>query len=191
MKKQINIVIILSITFFLTVGLLTFTKNLRAENYPVTVIGIIDINLLLIESKASKNANKQLEIITKDLEEKFKITDNEILNEQNKLIEAQSVMAPEAFEVKRIEYEKIVRDAQILRQKKLVAMDNLVIDTRNKILENIRPILEAIAEEKGITVILDKGAGTVVLNADNMDLTKQVLKQLDKELPKLKIDFKE
>ena len=98
-------------------------------------------------------------------------------------------MAPEAFEEKRIEYEKSVQDFQIKSQNTLVALDNKVAMVRAQILDEVRPILEQIAEEKGITVILEKG--TVVLNADNMDITKLVMKQLNKNLPKIKVEFEE
>ena len=38
---------------------------------------------------------------------------------------------------------------------------------------------------KGITILLEKGS--VMLNADKMDITDEVLKKLNKEFPELKV----
>ena len=65
----------------------------------------------------------------------------------------------------------------------------MIANVRLQILEEIRPILELISEDKGITVVLEKG--NVILNAENMDITKSALKQLNKNLPKIKVEFED
>ena len=45
--------------------------------------------------------------------------------------------------------------------------------------------MEEISNEKGITILLEKGS--VMLNADKMDITDEVLKKLNKEFPELKV----
>ena len=98
-------------------------------------------------------------------------------------------MAPEAFELKRKEYEEKVQNYNILRQNKLMSVDRLVESSRNKILDELKPILEGISETKGITVILEKG--TVILNAETMEITDEVIKALNKELPKIEVSLEE
>ena len=168
---------------------LFFLYNANAENYPNTSIAIIDINEILNNSKVAINANEQIEEISSKIQEDLTAKEKNLIDEQKKLIEAQSIMAPEAFEEKRIEYEKMVQNFQITSQNTLVKLDNTVAALRVQILDEIAPILEEIAEEKGITVVLEKG--TVILNADNMDITKIVMKQLNKNLPKIKVEFEE
>ena len=178
-----------NLIFTISLFLIYFTPNLYASDYPNTSIAIIDTIEILNNSKVAINANEQIEEISIRVQENLANNEKKILDEQKKLIEAQGIMAPEAFEEKRIEYEKSVQDFQIKSQNTLVALDNKVAMVRAQILDEVRPILEQIAEEKGITVILEKG--TVVLNADNMDITKLVMKQLNKNLPKIKVEFEE
>ena len=109
-----------------------------------------------------------------------------MINEQNKLIESQAIMAPNAFEEKRIEYEKKVNNYNISRQEKLISIDRLVAESRNSVLNALKPILEEISNEKGITILLEKNS--VLLNADNMDITNEALKKLDKDFPNLAIN---
>ena len=49
----------------------------------------------------------------------------------------------------------------------------------------IGPILEEISNEKGITIILEKTS--IMLNAEKMDITNEVLKKLNKSLPNIKV----
>ena len=175
--------------FFALLTLLTLTINSHADNYPNTSIGVLDLNRVLLDSKAAKKAAEEIDEIAKNIENELKNSDSDIIKEQNKLIEAQSIMAPEAFELKRKEYEEKVQNYNIERQQKLMSVEKLVEKSRNEILDKLKPILEEMSEKKGITVILEKG--TVLLNAETMDITDEVIKILNKELPKIEVSLEE
>ena len=171
---------------FLTLSFLVlFSISSIADSYPNTSIGVLDLNKVLLDAKAAKNAAEEIDKIAKGIEEELIESDEEIIKEQNKLIEAQSIMAPEAFELKRKEYEEKVQNYNIERQNKLISVEKLVESSRNEILDKLKPILEEMSETKGITVILEKG--TVLLNAETMDITDDVIKALNKELPKIEV----
>ena len=159
-------------------------SNAHAD-YPSTSLAVIDLNYILSEAEAAKDAAKQIEEIAINIENEIKKSDEDIINEQNKLIESQAIMAPESFEKKREEYEKKVQNYNIERQQKLLSIDNLVNMSRGQVLEALKPILEEISNEKGITILLEKN--TVLLNADGMDITEESLKRLNKELSSIKI----
>ena len=123
--------------------------------------------------------------VERNLENEIKESDDQIIKEQNLLIESQAIMAPEAFETKKNEYESKVQKYNNERQSKLLRIDELIAISRNDILNALKPILEEISNAKGITIILEKGS--VMLNADKMDLSDDILKMLNKELPELKV----
>ncbi len=154
-------------------------------DYPNTSIGVIDLNKILAEADAAIMASKQIEKIATEIEIEIKDSDEAIIKEQELLIESQAIMAPEAFEVKRKEYEKKVNNYNTERQAKLMKIDELIAISRNDVLNALKPILEEFANEKGITVLLEKGS--VMLNADKMDITDDVLKKLNKDMPKLEV----
>ena len=174
---------------FTLIILIFFSTNLFADQYPNTSIGIIDINKVLTESKAAIDATKQIEKIQKKSEDASKKEDELIIEEREKLIEQQSVMAPEAFEIKVADFEKKVQSYQIERQEKLRKLEQMVQITRAKILEEVKPIINDYAEELGITVILEKNA--VIMSADDMDMTSQVIKILNKNFPKIKVELED
>ena len=166
------------------ISILIFPSTLMAD-YPNTSIGVIDLNKILSDADAAINAAEQIEEIAKEIENEIKLSDEEIIKEQNLLIESQSIMAPEAFESKRNAYESKVQKYNNERQSKLVKIDELIAVSRNEILSAIKPILEDVSNEKGITIILEKTS--VMLNAEKMDITNEVLKKLNKSLPTLKV----
>ena len=154
-----------------------------SNEYPNTSIGVLDLNLVLTDAKAAVKAAEEIDKIAKEIESEIRVSDENMVSEQNKLIEAQSIMAPEAFEKKRLEYEKSIQNYNIRRQEKLISIEK----SRNDILDNLKPILEEVSEEKGITILLEKG--TVLLNAETMDITDEVIKKLNKSLPKISVSL--
>ena len=159
--------------------------SLLMADYPNTSIGVIDINKILAEANAAVEAAEEIEKIAIEIENEIKSSDEEIIKEQNLLIESQSIMAPEAFEAKRIEYESKIQTYNSERQSKLIKIDELIAISRNDILNAIKPILEEISNEKGITIILEKTS--IMLNAEKMDITNEALKKLNKSLPNIKV----
>ena len=176
---------IIKIFLLLFIFLKLFTIQVFAD-YPETVVGVIDLNYILLESKAAKDAAEKIEKIANKIEEEVQAEDQSLIDEQNELLESQQIMAPAAFEEKRKEYEKKVQNYNVTRQEKFMSIDLLVNDSRNNVLNALKPILEEISNDKGITILLEKNS--VLLNAENMDVTNEALKILDKQLPKLEVN---
>ena len=153
--------------------------------YPDTNVGVVDLNYILSESDAAVDAAKQIEDIARQIEDEIKNTDQSLIDEQNELIESQQIMAPAAFDEKRKEYENKVQNYNVTRQEKLMSIDRIVSESRNEVLNALKPILEEISNDMGITVLLEKNS--VLLNAENMDITEEALKALNKKLPSIKV----
>ncbi len=179
---KLNIIVLFSILFFPII-------DAAADNYPNTSIGVLDLNRVLLDAKAAKKAAEEIDKIAKDIEKELINSDENMITEQNKLIEAQTIMAPEAFELKRKEYEEKVQNYNVERQNKLISVEKLIENSRNQILDKLKPILEEMSETKGITVILEKG--TVLLNAETMDITDEIIEALNKELPKIEVSLED
>ena len=161
-----------------------FFSPLYAD-YPDTIVGVVDINYILSESDAAIDADKQIENIGKQIEEEIKNTEQSLIDEQNELIESQPIMAPAAFDEKRKEYENKVQNYNVTRQEKQKSFDRIIAESRNEILDALKPILEEISNDNGITILLPKNS--VLLNAENMDITEEALKKLNKKLPSIEV----
>ena len=78
-----------------------------------------------------------------------------------------------------------LQEYQVDKQNKLRKLEGILQKARNEILENVKPILEDLSKELGVTVILEKNS--VLLSANNMDITDDVIKKLNKKLPKINV----
>ena len=161
-----------------------FFSPLYAE-YPNTNIGVVDLNYILSESDAAVDAAKQIEDIAKEIDEEMRNTEQSLIDDQNELIESQQIMAPAAFDEKRKEYENKVQNYNVTRQEKTMSIEMLISESRSEVLNALKPILEEISNDKGITVLLEKNS--VLLNAENMDITEEALKALNKKLPSIEV----
>tara|TARA_B100002052_G_scaffold129049_1_gene118411 strand:- start:677 stop:1228 length:552 start_codon:yes stop_codon:yes gene_type:complete len=170
---------------FILILLSQLLINPLYAQYPDTNVGVVDLNYILSESDAAVDAAKQIEGIAKQIEEEIKNTDQNLIDEQNELIESQQIMAPAAFDEKRKEYENKVQNYNVTRQEKLMSIDRIVSESRNEVLNALKPILEEISNDNGITVLLEKNS--VLLNAENMDITDEALKALNKKLPSIEV----
>ncbi len=176
--KTINISILITLFFLIS------TLGVKSD-FPITSLGVIDLNLILAESKAAKKASEEIEKVALKIEEDIKKSEENLIAEQNELVESQAVMSPESFESKMNDFQKKVENFNISRQEKLSSLDKMIADARLKVLDALEPILEEITEEEGVTIVLDKSI--ILLNNEKMDLTKKVLKKLNKELPSINI----
>ena len=161
-----------------------FFSPLYAD-YPDTIVGVVDLNYILSESDAAVDANEQIENIAKQIEEEIKNTEQSLINEQNELIESQPIMAPAAFDEKSKEFENKVQNYNVTRQEKQMSIERIIAESRNEVLDALKPILEEISNDNGITVLLEKNS--VLLNAENMDITEKALKELNKKLPSIEV----
>ena len=178
--KKFRTLTILTFAFII----ITFSFNAKSE-YPITSIAVIDLNLILAEAKAAKKASEEIEGIALEIENSLKASEEELIKEQDELAESQAVMTPESFEDKMVNFQKKVQNFNISKQDRLQSLDNMIADARLQVLQALEPILEQITEEKGLTIILDKNI--VLLNTEKMDITKEALKKLNKELSNIKI----
>ena len=169
---------------FIVIFLMALTFQVKSDQNNSS-IGIIDLNLILSDSKAAKKAAKEIEVIALEIEEKIQKTESDLISEQNELAESQAVMTQELFQSKMSDFTKKVDNFNISRQEDLSYLDNLVADARLQVLNALEPILEEITNEKGLNVIFDKSV--VLLNNEKMDITKEVLKTLNKDLPSINI----
>ena len=80
-----------------------------------------------------------------------------------------------------------MQNYQVEKQNKLRKLEGVLQNARNEILENVKPILEELSKEFGVTVILEKNS--VLLSANNMDLTDDIIQKLNKKLPKIKVSL--
>ena len=137
---------------------------------------------VLVESAAGKSIQSQLDTERRKIRDQITRMDDELKSAQNQFIRTRSVMAPEAANEQQQALQRKQADAQRVVQDRQEAFQKGESDAVNVVGDNMRDIVQQIAAERHIGMVLNKQ--TVISMADkNMDLTDDVVQRLNTKLP--------
>ncbi len=148
-------------------------------------IGYIDSERIFAEYTATRDAQEQFdrdveawrreaEQSEQDLEEmRQELESQRLLLSENALAEKER-----ALQAKASEYERFVQS--IWGPTGRIAQRNA--ELTKPIIEKIRGVLDKIGAEQGYSIIFDAADGNIVYGEESLDLTEQVLAELNKEV---------
>jgi len=156
-----------------------------AQSRPEIVVGVVDVDLIMKESRAGKSVKSQYDTqrsaFDADLEQKRKVFKDQV----QKLAAQKSTLSDDEFKKRKGEL-----DAQGKAiQKSLVQTKQALDSNLNKAVGQIRStllqIIAEIAKKRALTLVLSKSYD--VLAADAYEFTDEAMKHLDAKLPSVKL----
>jgi outer membrane protein len=165
------------ITALALVFWLAFCSPAKAADAPR--LGVIDVQQIILESKAGKKARDKVEV-ERNLKQKEITAKEEEASKLQLEFEKQSSLLSEATRKDKQEaLDKKVRDLKRL-------YDDFTRELQKKEGEYVREIFKEVSEvvrvygkEKGYTLILERSQINLLYWADEIDLTKQILSLYD------------
>ena len=145
---------------------------------PGEKIGFVDLQRTLNETNAGKKAKKKLE---KDKTKKQKALDKRQKNLQKAaadLEKQRGVLKPAALKQKE---EKLQKDYIALQETYMKLQQDLAKQEAQLVQEifaKASPAIQAIAKERGYTMILEKNEGAVLFGNKSLDITSEVNKRV-------------
>ena len=175
---------------FLAVGL---AIAILAASVPVAVtaqekrpvIGIVDVQLILRNSKAAKSVRPQIEKLRKSYQASVREREAELRKASQELQRQRAILSPQAFAQRRSAYEDQARKAQVDFQSRKRQLDNAYSTAMRTVHRSMVVAAAKIAEQRNFDIVLPK---SLVLLADQkLDITDEVLRQVDETLPSVKV----
>jgi len=153
------------------------------------VIALINYSSILQNSKAGKSVTDQVVERRETYLAEIKKVQTELEQEAKELEQQQSVLAQDVFEGKVKEFRRKQRQAKQTENGYRRALDQMQANGRRAIEEELDKILQAVAEERGIDIVMKAGTpNSVILKArKELFITEDVIKELDAKLPKVTI----
>tara|TARA_Y100000590_G_scaffold390741_1_gene466797 strand:- start:1056 stop:1580 length:525 start_codon:yes stop_codon:yes gene_type:complete len=173
MKYLVKFIVV---TFFLLVCTHTFAEQ---------KIVVLDLTVVLNESKAGKGAQDFLKKTFESNVKKFKNMENELKKEESDLLTKKTVLSKEEYTKKSDTLRKKVIDYQSQRRAALDSITTKRAEARETLLKKIEPILNTYMKENNVSIIVDK-KNTLGANPEN-DITEIIVEKLNKELPSLNL----
>ena len=164
------------VTFFLLVCTYSFAEQ---------KIVMLDMTFVLNESKAGKGAQDFLKKSFTDNQKKFIEIEKSLKKEERDLLEKKNILTKDEYNKKTDSLRKKVIDYQSQRR---LAMDKIATqraESREILMKKLVPIVDAYIKEHNISLVMDKK--TMVGGLTKYDVTEDITKRLDKELPSLNL----
>ncbi len=150
------------------------------------VILFIDEGKLMATSKAGQSISAQLKTLSEAAEAELKAEGKKVEDEGKKLQDSKDSLSKEDF-AKR--YQALLGRAQQVGQLEQIKKAELA-QARGKALVDLnkalQPVVKDILDKKKATVLLERSA--VVFANDDMDITEEIVKALDKKVKTVKVE---
>ncbi len=172
--KLISNLIIISVLFLFN------TPTLKAETV------FLDFQFILGQSSAGKKANQLLKSELEKGIKSLKDRENKLQKEEKEIIQQKKILSPEEYKKKISNLRSKVSNLQKDRQTIL----NKIAEKRNKarstILKSLNPIVKEYMAQKNVKIVLDKKS--VLLANDELDITKDIMQELNKNLKTINLN---
>jgi len=171
------------------IGLGSLATNVMAQSLPSAVIAVIDTQQIRRESLAGKDFSRQVEVIQAEFQTQYNKISEELKQEEQELQNKRAVMTPEAFEAARREFAGKYQNAQQSLEEKQRNINLAITKANNELSRALLPIFKRITESRGANLLLERGQ--IVLPAPKLDITSDVISELDKILPSIDVKVAE
>jgi Skp family chaperone for outer membrane proteins len=145
------------------------------------VILTVDRGAILRTSTAGKELVRQVDELGKAMEAKYGDEEKKLRADAQELQEQAGVLSADARQKKERELRDRSEKLQRKVQEEQAAIQNGINIARTQIEQALGPILNTLFQERGATIILDRG--TIVLGKVDIDITATTIQRLDQVLP--------
>ena len=157
-----------------------------AQVMPAPSVGVVDVQKVMRESKASKSIRPTVDRIRKEFQKQVSEQEQRLRQAEQELSRQRAILAPETFAQKRRTFSAQARDAQASVQKRRRKLDRAFNNTKSEILKNLIVVAQQVATEQKLNFMIEKRF--VLISATALDVTDQIIKRLDERLPMVEID---
>lgn len=142
-----------------------------------TTIVVLDGQKAVLNSDIGKKAQKAMEEKVKELQEKLKKDEDELMALQEEIEKKSSVWSEEKKQEKGIEFQKKRRDLGVKQDDAKLELKQLEEQQLGPIAKEMDKIVQKVAKENGYTIILPKQL--VVYNDSAIEITEKVTQALN------------
>ena len=146
----------------------------------------LDLNMIMENSNAGKSINSQLEANHKKNIANFQKLEEELKNEEAKIISQKTVISKEDFEKKIMNLRDKANKYRKERNDSINNLNNQRLDATQKMIKLIRPILSEYSDNNSISLIIQKR--NIVIGKTSLDITDDILKIVDEKIKKISLE---
>lgn len=152
---------------------------------PIERIGVVDVQKILREASATRAIRPQLDRLKNSYQAQFKKEEDELRAADQDLERQRAILSPEAFNEKRVDFQKRANELQRKVQDARQLLDQSLGKAMGVVQDQLRAVLIQVRNEHKLQLILFRSA--VIAMEPRFDITDEVLKRLNQKLPTVKV----
>ena len=156
-----------------------------AQGGAIERIGVVDVQKILRDASATRAIRPQLDKLKNKYQAQFKKEEDELRAADQDLERQRAILSPEAFNEKRVEFQKGANDRQRKVQDARQLLDESLGKAMGVVQDQLRAVLIQVRDEHKLQLILFRSA--VIAMDTRFDITDEVLKRLNQKLPSVTV----
>ena len=152
-------------------------------------IAVIRMDAIQTEANVLKELRKQKENFETKLRDELTARQKSLEKEKAEIEKSQDVLSQEALQRRVVDYQnkvtKLQRDLTERAQGIEVSYQKALSEIQTKHLD---PIIEGVIDKKKLSLVIDGRMARTGANTENLDITNEVVKALDKKVSKVKME---
>ncbi|WGF89474.1 OmpH family outer membrane protein [Marinivivus vitaminiproducens] len=159
----------------------------QAEPLPNAIVAVIDYQKILRESAAARSIRDQIEGRRSSYQDEISTSEQKLQAQDRELAKQRSLLSADAFATKRKAFEEEVASVQKLVQERRRLLDDSTGRAINEVRQSLIEIVTGFAQTRGFNVVLPNSE--VLFFSRQIDLTDEVMAELDRKLPSVQVNF--
>ena len=148
-------------------------------------IVFVDMDRVISESNPGSSIFKQLKNINNKNSTFLKNEEKKFKEKEKKLIKQKNIISENDFKAKVDELKSEINTYNQNRIKIIEDFNKLKVDSTNKLLKLINPILTKFSSDNKIAIILQKK--NLIIGKTELDITKEIINNVNNEIKEFKI----
>ncbi len=177
MKKLILITIIAFLTSFSS----SFAQGSSLN------IAVINAEEVLRNSVVMKHIQDKISSKEKEYQSMIDVKQKVLEKEFKKIDSKKSVLSTSSLEEEEEKFNKKFNDLKVELESKQKSLKDASIQALSQVDEKVNEIIATISKEKNLDLILH--SSSLIFAKDDLDISDEVLKRLNKQMTKVKINF--
>ena len=152
-------------------------------------IAVIRMDAIQTQANVLKNLREQKEKYENKLRDDLTAQQKKLEKEKAEIEKSQDVLSQEALQRRVVDYQNKVTKLQRDLTERAQSVEMLYQKALNEIqTKHLDPIIEGVIDKKKLSLVIDGRMARMGANSDDLDITNEVVKALDKKVSKVKME---
>ncbi len=152
-------------------------------------IAVADIEKIKKESLAGKDIIQQVKTIQDKYQNEIDKKEESLRKKEEELKKQKSTISAEAFQEQVKKFNNDLIEGKKLLEKRTIQLKSADAEALNELGNKTMDIAKEIANAKAVSIVIPKAHALYV--KDSLDITDDIIKELDKRYPKIKVTIEE